>query len=123
MKDAYTWRIMYRDETTLDEYDADYPSGRGFAEANTAQVKALALLPTGGLSPHSLLIPDGDLYPAKPVFFRRRRIEIDPIIGTQHRNTTHCIGWTQWIDNTVIEVYLFVFEDGSTLLTDNLQAV
>jgi hypothetical protein len=117
-RDLYTWRVTYKDGTHTDEYDAERTDGRGFAEIENKPVKAVSLL-TDGKPIHSVLVT-GD-----PVFFRRRRIFVDPIIGSQYEDgMIHCIGW--FFDASYDRAggtYLFVFEDGSTLLSDDLQAV
>jgi hypothetical protein len=112
-QDVYTWCIVYQDDVLLHEDDA----GQGFASIQQErQVKMLTLLPLQGGKPHYVDIPQG----ATPVFFRRRSIEINPLQGeSTPRPTTHCIGWKRGDEAT----YLFVFDDGSTLLTDNLQAI
>lgn len=110
-KDAYNWYAIYKDETTIPEYDQERPDGRGFAEIDHTQMKALAL---SGL--HCVNIPEG----ATPIFFRRRSVAINIADGiSTPRETVHCIGWKQGEQ----AVYLFVFEDGSTLLSADLQAV
>jgi hypothetical protein len=115
LTDAYTWQVRVGDTWTL-EYDDERPDGRGFAEIQ-GTIRCIDLLPTTGHSiVHSVLIPED----ATPVFFRRRSIEIDPNDGGQEQSTAaHCIGWKR--DDQA--VYMFVFEDGSTLLTNDLQAV
>jgi hypothetical protein len=111
-KDAYTWTAFYEDGSSIREYD--HPDGHGFAVVDSAQVKRLALV--CDLRSHSVVVPSG----AEPVFFRRRSIIVNLVDeSTESRQTVHCIGWKH--DDKA--VYLFVFEDGSTLLTDDLQAV
>jgi hypothetical protein len=111
VKEAYAWCIVYQDDVLLHEDDAE----QGFASVKR-QVKMLTLLPLAGALPCHVSIPQG----ATPVFFRRRSVEINPLAGeTGNRTTTHCIGWKRGEE----AVYLFVLSDGSTLLTDNLQAV
>jgi hypothetical protein len=80
-------------------------------------LSGVLLLPLQGMgSSHRVDVPAG----ATPIFFRRRSVEINPLQGeTGNRTTTHCIGWKRGDE----AVYLFVFDDGSTLLTNDLQAV
>lgn len=114
IKDVYTWGALYDDNSCIGEYDR--LEGRGFAEVESARVKELLLLSLQGDSAHSVKIPQG----ATPVFFRRRSIEINPLQGSSEaRPTVHCIGWKRGDE----AVYLFIFDDGSTLLTNDLQAV
>ncbi len=113
-QDAYTWGAMYSDSTCIAEYDR--PEGRGFAEVDQIRVKELLLLHLAGGTSHSVHIPQG----ATPVFFRRRSVTISPLAGeSTPRPTTHCIGWKRGDE----AIYLFVFDDGSTLLSNDLQAV
>jgi hypothetical protein len=114
MQDQYIWSVIYVDGTVMGEYGR--VEGRGFAEIGDKHVKALDIEPLPQhLHAHRILVPDG----AQPVFFRRRTIALDGSANEQGRSTVHCIGWKQ----EESAVYLFVFEDGSTLLSDDLQAV
>jgi hypothetical protein len=111
-KEAYTWHAVYDDEQTVIDENAE----NSFAEVDQARVKTLLLLPLQGCVSHCVGIPQG----AQAVFFRRRSIELNLMNEQSHsRPTVHCIGWKQGDSG----VYLFIFEDGSTLLTNNLQAV
>ena len=114
-QDFYTWSVLCADGTVLCEYDR--PEGRGFAEVASLPPVGLLLLPLQGIGPsHRVDVPQG----ATPVFFRRRSVTISPLAGeSAPRPTTHCIGWKHGDE----AVYLFVFDDGSTLLTSDLQAV
>lgn len=115
-KDVYVWGVTYHDGTWMSEYER--PEGRGWAEIGDKPVKEVWLsIPHPNIDyGHRVLIPQG----ATPVFFRRRTLTINPNTSEQTQEpTVHCIGWKH--DNKAC--YLFVFNDGSTLLTDNLQAV
>lgn len=127
-KDKYTWEAVYKDDTAISEFD--YPEGRGFADVDKDRVKELYIVgETQELRGHVVLVPDG----AQPVFFRRRYMAIKTSdrtirgVPTLHNAidasdliaTVHCIGWKR--DDKA--VYLFVFEDGSSMLSDDLQAV
>jgi hypothetical protein len=86
-----------------------------FVYIDQSQVKSLALLSVGNVV-HQVDIPDG----AQAVFLRRRMLAINPMNEQlQHASTIHCIGWKRGED----AVYLFIRDDGSTLLTNDLQAV
>lgn len=110
-QEAFIWRAMYSDETVVCEEDVDK-----FADVDASRVASLFLLPLQGGAAHRVDIPQG----ATPVFFRRHPLEINVMqgSGTLHP-TTHCIGWKRGDEG----VYLFVFDDGSTFLTNELQAV
>ena len=115
-KDVYRWLVAYKDGTYLGEYD--HPNGLGWAEIGDKPVKAVWLLrsdPNADYG-HRVDLPRG----ATPVFFRRRSIELRLDDEQQiARPAIHCIGWKQGEQ----AIYLFVFEDGSTLLSTDLQAV
>jgi hypothetical protein len=109
----YTWQVIYQDDTIMSEFDGDRK--RGFAEANSGQIKAIELKPLGNhaLPSHRVDIPVG----AVPVCFRRHK-GMDSITNRPDY-TVHCIGFQYMHD----ACYLFVFDDGSTLLSSDLQAV
>lgn len=116
-QDVYTWRIKYDDGTFTNEYDESRPDGRGFAEREEKPVRSVQLLRTGTAEVEQwFAVPEG----AEPVFFRRRSVTFNPLTGAQEsQNTVHCIGCKQ--DERAL--YLFVFDNGETLLTSELQAV
>lgn len=124
--DVYSWFVIYTDDSSIGEYDQE--EGLGFASVEHAtvpsfesdrvkRVKTLLLLPRNIEGPpFGVDIPQG----ARPVFFRRRSIEINLTNDqTENRATTHCIGWTRGEQ----AVYLFIGDDGSVLLTENFQAI
>ncbi len=113
VKDIYQWIVLYQNDVLLHEEDAE----QGFASVKQDEVKLITLLPIAeGVLPRHVAIPKG----ATPVFFRRRSIEIDPTQNTSsERPTVHCVGWKRGDESA----YLFIFNDGSTLLTNDLQAV
>lgn len=112
INEAYAWRAIYDDEQTCIQENAE----NSFAEVDQSRVKTVLLLPLTGESSHRIDIPKG----AQAVFFRRRSIALNPNTNEQQtRPTTYCIGWKCGDE----AVYLFVFNDGSTLLTSDLQAV
>ena len=117
--DAYMWVVTYQDGTDLKEFDSANQLGRGFAEVDHPKVKALHLLPVhaGSMRAHVVAIPDD----ATPQFFRRRTLTLDALGDDEARagGTVHCIGWKR-VDQSV---YLFLWDDGSSLLTEDLQAV
>ena len=112
MQDIYTWRVTYQDGTQLEEEDA----ASGFMGVDQERVKSVELIPAWGDDNHRVIVPSG----AQPVFFRRRSLVINPTTEqTEQASTIHCIGWKREQDT----VYLFVKDDGSTLLSNDLQAV
>ena len=131
-RDIYTWRVIFEDGTLVEEYDLERSDGRGFAEIGEKPVKRLELEANNDnnfgylhdlTTSHSMLIPHG----ATPVFFRRRRVEINPNTDEiQGSSTVHCIGWkreeNEGVPYKIAAMYLFIYADGSTLVTDDLQA-
>lgn len=113
MAELHTWRALYSDQSYLDEQDA----AQGFASVDQAQVQSLALIDSKEeKAAHVVDIPES----AKAVFFRRRGMTLNITDeSVTNRTTAHCIGW----QTDTSAVYLFVFEDGSTLLTNDRQAV
>lgn len=117
LPDAYTWQVTYVDGTCTRECDESRTDGRGWAEREAKDVATITLARVeDGTVVQSIDVPEG----AEPVFFRRRTVTVNPNDESMQRDSTvHCIGWKRAGE----AVYLFVYEDGSTLLTDNLQAV
>lgn len=116
MKDLWTWSAVYKDGSVLYEYDED-GTEHGFKEVGLDRVDSFCLLPSvSELKAYVVSVKDKDTV---PVFFRRRSINVNADGTENRRSTTHCIGWRRGD----IASYLFVFEDGSTLLTDDLNAV
>jgi hypothetical protein len=122
-RDIYTWEVTYADGSIMGEYDDTRQDGRGWAEIGDQTVKAVMLTPSDATwyEAHRVTIPKD----AKPVFFRRRRVEINPNGEEQPPvSTVHCIGWKRGGSDVypMGAVYLFIYADGSTLMTDDLQA-
>lgn len=116
MQDTYMWLVSRADGTSLQEFDEARPDGRGWSEIGKDPIKDIFLTTSEGNRVHRVIVPAA----ATPVFFRRRTVAINPMSGQEEdRSTTHCIGW-KYGENAA---YLFVFEDGSVLLTNDLQVV
>lgn len=114
-KDLYTWCAVYTDDTFIGEYHGR-PDGRGFAEVDKTRVKQFKLESSlAHLRSHYVDVPHG----AEPIFFRRRIVGVNSMTGKSDVATIHSIGWKQ--DENAC--YLFIFEDGSSLLSTDLQAV
>lgn len=117
LHDVYTWQVLYTDDTSTSEYDETRPDGRGWAEREAKEVTTITLARVAdGTVVQSIDIPEG----AEPVFFRRRTLTISLTDDSRQQGTlAHCIGWKSEQE----AVYLFVFDDGSTLRSSDLQAV
>ncbi len=113
MKEAYTWRAVYNDGLSIDETEENSFTD----DVDKGKVASLFLTQPHCVMPlHRVNVPDG----CQSVFFRRRSIEINLMSDEENsRPTVHCIGWKRGDEGT----YLFVFDDGSAFLTNDLQAV
>jgi hypothetical protein len=135
-QDVYTWSVVYDNATIVNEYDRS--EGLGFAEVDSTRVKQLRLVDkaprqsihmeedpethdmnifgSSYVTTHCVDIPQG----TTPIFFRRRPIEVNLAVNQATRlKTWHCIGWK----SEQCAVYLFISDDGSSVLSDDLQAV
>lgn len=111
MQEYYTWQALYSDDSRLDEHDAV----QGFASVDQERVAILSLL-SNGVPVHSVTISGG----AQAVFFRRKSLVLNLMDeSAKQGQTIHCIGWKRGEE----AAYLFVFANGTTLLTSDLQAV
>lgn len=121
--DPWLWRVEYADGSGLDEYDADAPEGRGWAQverlavARASRIARVILIPTReGLATHVILPTAGDT-PLR--IFRRRRLTLDSGTGQEVSERPDPI--------TAIEmgggVFTFLFADGSVAVSDDLNAV
>lgn len=112
-QETYTWRAVYDDGSSFYQENAE----NSFADVDLPRVTTLLLLSlTEPGDSQRMDIPQG----ATPVFFRRRQLTVNIADETAtQKHVAHCIGWKR--DDEA--VYLFVFDDGSTLLTNDLQAV
>lgn len=111
---AYLWQVTHSDNTVVCEYgdERDIP----FLDVIQKPVKKIELVlasPQREIQ-HVVQIPDG----ATPIFFRRKSVMVNAAVSGP-KTLAHCIGWIQ----EGRAVYLFVFADGGTLLTSDLQAV
>lgn len=110
IKDAYTWQVYLSDNTIVPEAD------NLFAGIDQTKIRQIDLLPTGQGHVHSVQIPQD----ATPEFFRQRRTAISLMDGQEMPlPTVHCIGWKRGEHL----VHLFIYDDGSVLLTDSPQAI
>ena len=108
---TYTWRVIYQDGTSTPEYDDERPDGRDFAEVSSKTIRAIVIA-----DHYSVIVPEV----ATAFFTRRRTAEANLAQGTQQNYIkAHIAGWKSGESS----VYLFIFEDGSTLLSTDLQAV
>jgi hypothetical protein len=118
-RDHWAWVVIYRDQSMVYECQGSTAPHAAWKDVNPRLVSAITLLPRLRLAGrHEVIvhIPQG----STPVMFRRRQIELNMTGGEQsNTQTIHCLGYEAADHGS----YLFVFEDGSTLLTNNRNAV
>lgn len=119
MRDLWTWGVLYDDGSWFNELAPD-GSERGFAEVDLGRARAVAIF-RGGEPTHMV-----ECRPAlgeRPIFFRRRGIELDPNGVEIGRHTHHVLGVQRTIKGRNVSSYCFVDEDGRAFLTDRHDAV
>jgi len=116
--DAWSWLVLYVDGTELFECAGTQAPHAAWANVNVPLVRSLVLLPRiAGLEQVVLDRPSADM---EPVFFRRRYKELNLAAGTEtNQQTIHCVGFERDGEGS----YVFVFEDGSVLLSPLRNAV
>jgi len=120
-KDAYTWRVEYTDGSQLSEITDDgviLP----FGAVEMGRVRALGVVAVEGEDAPLFMvwIKPGQ----RPIFFRRRGIELDPNNGKQTAlPATTCIGWQETKRGSNVASYLFITPDGTVILTSDPKAV
>lgn len=119
-RDAWTWLVVYRDGSMLHECDGQNPHA-AYADIDIEQVDKMALIPLrDGLPQLVVQIAPG----MRPIFFRRRLIELQIADGdTVGSQTIHCLGYSTNGNGPRTEHFTFVFDDGSTLLSNDRNAV
>lgn len=120
--DGWTWRVHYSDGTTFDEYEPD-GTEHSFAEVDNPRVAVVELLPQHDwLAEHVVKIDAAA--GTRPIFFRRRSRIVNLESGEDTAGPViHCLGWQKTVNGRNVASYLFLFADGSSLTTDDYQAV
>lgn len=117
--DKWTWVATYFDGRILDECG---PEHHVFADIDQDNLSTLAWEPRDDSLPMVCVqVGPGSL----PILFRRRLLTVD-FSGAgepQPPNVVHCVGTIRAVGNETVGSYTFVFENGSVLVSDNLQAV
>lgn len=119
--DAWLWRAVYADGTTLDEYTEE-PGGRiqdhGFAEVDLPRLSAFVLIPLrAGLASQSVLLDPKRRM--RPIFFRRRLSVQSMDGGEMMRHTVTVLGYQRPSGKRSIQHFMALFEDGTTIATDD----
>lgn len=118
--DLWTWVALYDDGSRLFEYDET--GSHGFTEVDLSRLRVFLLVPTQpGFSTHHVQIAPSK--GQRPIFFRRRSIQLAQDGSEVEKKTVHCLGSQSTVQGVNVASYLFLFEDGSSLLTDDYQAV
>lgn len=117
--DNWTWRVVYTDGGFLEEAGA----AQGWASVEMDRVAEVSWMPTvPGLAPHTVRIDAAS--GQRPILFRRRSLAVDPKTGAGAAGPTiHALGWQRTVEGRNVASYVFIREDGSTVLTDDHQAV
>lgn len=118
--DPWYWEAIYDDGATLEELEDD-GTLHGFREIDQERLVAFILRP---LFPH-LSQYAVQLNPGKRlIFFRKRRKTLDMNSGEQRDEPPYqCIGYQETVNGKNVKSYVFVNIEGSSLLTDDHNAV
>lgn len=118
MAEDYIWRA-HLDDHVLDELD-DQGVARPFAAIDLSRLKALEIFSQSDPARTYIVPIDGTM---RPIFFRRRRIETTMDGTDVGRSTVTCVGWQKTERGRNIQSFLFLFADGSSVMTDDRNAV
>jgi hypothetical protein len=112
MTEPYLFRAYYNDGEILDE-----APGVGFGHIDQPRLVALELVPQwAGLPQPHLAVSEG----LRPIFFRRRKINVSSATGEQERlPVITVLGWQRTVNGTNVKSLVAFFEDGSALITDD----
>lgn len=121
MSDVYNWIAYYNDGTILQEID---PEGdHGFADIDHSKLVQFLLVPQKeGFYPVvvSINVAEGQ----RLIFFRRTKIDFNITNGTEsHRDRITCVGYQQTVQGTNVSVYNFIMPDGTSMLSNDHNAV
>ncbi len=134
MSGAFLWRAIYSDAYLDEQSDTASDCAGGdavhtnddrtehvFACIDQEHLLALVLIPqVPGLSTYVLKLTDG----TRPIFFRRHQMTVNPLTGEEIDHTTvTCFGWQRSVSGETVAAYTFLFDDGSVVVSDDLQAV
>jgi hypothetical protein len=114
---VFTWLAIYTDGIQFPECDGE--ACHVFGQIDLDRLESFALVPREGDYPNFVFLRTED---TTPIFFRRFQRSV---LGADDAPWTEfcCIGFKKTLGDRVVKVYQFVGPDGSTLLTDNFQAL
>ncbi len=122
MSDLWHWRAVYRDGSTLDEYD---PAGdHGLADVDQSKLVEFWLLPQ---YPHLLPAVVRLTHPeSRLIFFRRRNATLSDGsnngTGVHSVRTLHVLGVQRGEGDGMLDALTFLFPDGSMIVSDDSEA-
>lgn len=120
MPDSHHWIAHYSDGSEHSEID-ETGASRGFASVEMDRVVALEWMPESDSHAGSFVRVPSD---ARPILFRRRRIDVNAETGEQSKHDAiHVLGWQQTIDGRNVKVFVALYADGSVLVTDDNDAI
>lgn len=117
-QDDYFWIAHYADQTSFDELDPDGVA-RPFSAIDQSNLAAFEVVAVK--DGRSFVVPVS--HDRRVIFFRRRRIETTMDGDEIGRSTVTCIGWQKTTHGRNTQSFLFLFPDGSSVLTDDRSAV
>jgi len=115
MPEDFLWVAYYTDGSLLVERQ-----GLGFRDIELERLAALALAPQReGLPAPVLALGPG----MRPIFFRRRKLAIDPITEEQTRlPDITVLGWQATVGGHNVKHLCAFYHDGSVKITDDEEA-
>lgn len=126
---AYIWEAIYNDgQSSLVEWER-MENGEiiqhGFSEIALEQTTGMILHAIGGKEGQGAISVKIDTEGGmRPIFFRRHQSTLNFETGevTRH-DPIHVLGWQRTVDETFVSSYVYIFPDGSLLLSDRHDAV
>ncbi len=119
--DPWYWVAHYSDGTQLCEYDDD--GQHGWKEIDQSKLTAFELVPLQEGLVHHILKVSAD---SRPIFFRRRTISVNingEVPVETGRDVFHVVGFQKTFGKgkhqKSYKCFVFIFQDGSTILTDD----
>jgi hypothetical protein len=117
--DIYIWRVLYDDDSTLDEIDGE--TLHHFRDIDLERVAGFLLIPTlQGLPQFGIQLDASK----RLIFLRRRSIVVNPQSGEElGRATWHILGWQSTVEGKNVKFLQYISQNGNAFLTDDPNAV
>lgn len=126
----YVWTAIYTDDgegETLPEYERNRHTGEvtqhAFSHIDLIRCRGLVLqsLSAACRDISVKITPEEGM---RPIFFRRHPTEFDFITGEVRKLAPiHVLGWQRTVAGQNVSSYVYIFPDGSLLLSDRHDAV